>query len=203
MHHGKPFDDTDVDRLYEVFTPMNAASVRDHADFIPGALDTIRAVRARGLKVGSTTGYNRAIMEVVLPIAAAAGYSPDNLVCAGDLPQGRPSPLMMYRSFADLGVWPAHTVVKVDDTAPGIEEGLSAGTWTVGLAVSGNAMGLTLAEWSALDEGAQAERRADATRQLSEAGAHYVIDTVASLMPVLDDIEQALRDGARPMQSAA
>jgi phosphonoacetaldehyde hydrolase len=142
--YGKPFVDADVDALYEVFTPMNAAVVADFADFIPGAIDVVNSLRARGLKIGSTTGYNRPIMDIVTPIAAAGGYVPDNLVCAGDLASGRPSPLMMYRCFADLGVWPPSTVVKVDDTGVGIEEGLNAGTWTVGLSVSGNAMDLSL-----------------------------------------------------------
>ncbi len=196
--HGRAFSDADVDRLYEVFTPMNAASARDHADFIPGALDAVAALRARGLKIGSTTGYNRPIMEVVVPIAAAGGYEPDNLVCAGDLAAGRPSPLMMYRCFADLGVWPPHTVVKVDDTGVGLQEGLNAGTWAVGLAVSGNANGLTLAEWQALDPGAQQARREQATAALKEAGAHYVIDSVAELGPVIADIERRVRAGERP-----
>lgn len=196
--HGRPFVDADVDRLYDVFTPMNAASVRDHMDFIPGALETVNAVRARGLKIGSTTGYNRPIMEVVTPIAATAGYTPDNLVCAGDLAAGRPSPLMMYRSFADLGVWPPYTVVKVDDTAVGVAEGMNAGTWTVGVAISGNALGLTLAEWKALDAGEQAARRAKATALLREANADYVIDSVADLLPVLDQIEARLARGERP-----
>ncbi len=198
--HGHALGDADVDRLYEVFTPMNAASARDHADFIPGALDAVAAARARGLRIGSTTGYNRPIMEVVAAIAAKGGYVPDNLVCAGDLAAGRPSPLMMYRTFADLGVWPPHTVVKVDDTGVGLEEGLNAGTWAVGLAVSGNVMGLTLAEWQALDPGEQQARREQATAQLKAAGAHYVIDSVAGLMPVLDDIERRLAAGERPAQ---
>ena len=195
---GHAFGDADVDRLYDVFTPMNAASVRDHAGFIPGALEAVGAARERGLKIGSTTGYNRPIMEVVVPIAAAGGYVPDNLVCAGDLAEGRPSPLMMYRCFADLGVWPPHTVVKVDDTGVGLQEGLNAGTWTVGLAVSGNAVGLTLAEWQALDAARQQEHRESATAQLRAAGAHYVIDSVANLPNVLEDIERRLQRGERP-----
>ncbi len=196
--HGKPFSTADVDHLYEVFTPMNAAVVADFAAFIPGAVETVNTLRARGLKIGSTTGYNRPIMDIVLPIAEKGGYVPDNLVCAGDLVAGRPSPLMMYRTFADLGVWPPHTVVKVDDTGVGIEEGLHAGTWTVGLAISGNAVGLTLAEWQALDATAQQALRDTATAQLKAAGAHYVIDSVADLLPVLDDIAAKLKNGQRP-----
>ena len=196
--YGKPFVDADVDALYEVFTPMNAAVVADFADFIPGAIDVVNTLRAQGLKIGSTTGYNRPIMDIVTPLAAAGGYVPDNLVCAGDLAAGRPSPLMMYRCFADLGVWPPSTVVKVDDTGVGIEEGLNAGTWTVGLSVSGNAVGLSLAEWTALDAAQQAVLRSAATEKLQAAGAHYVIDSVADLLPVLSDIEARLRKGELP-----
>ena len=196
--HGKPFTDADVDHLYAVFTPMNAAVVADFSAFIPGALEVVRTLRARGLKIGSTTGYNRPIMDVLAPIAAAGGYLPDNLVCAGDLAAGRPSPLMVYRSFADLGVWPPYTVVKVDDTGVGLEEGLNAGTWTVGLAVSGNAIGLTLAEWQALSPTQQQVLREAATATLKAAGAHYVIDSVADLLPVLDDIAAKLVQGGRP-----
>ena len=196
--YGRPFENADVDHLYEVFTPMNAAVVADFADFIPGAVEMVDTLRARGLKIGSTTGYNRPIMDIVTPIAAAGGYVPDNLVCAGDLVAGRPSPLMMYRTFADIGVWPPSTVVKVDDTGVGIEEGLNAGTWTVGLAVSGNAVGLPLADWQALDAAAQDTLRSIATAKLKAAGAHYVIDSVADLLPVLDDIEARLAQGLKP-----
>ncbi|VWX62934.1 Phosphonoacetaldehyde hydrolase [Burkholderiales bacterium 8X] len=198
--HGRVPTDADVDRLYEVFTPLNAAVVPDFADFIPGALDTVASIRARGLKIGTTTGYNRPIMAVVSDIAARAGFVPDSLVCAGDLVAGRPTPLMMWRTFADLGIcWPS-TVVKVDDTEVGIQEGLHAGAWTVGVSVSGNAMGLPLAEWQGLSPQQQAERRAAAVAKLDGAGAHYVIDSVADLLPVLDDVQERLRRGERPVE---
>jgi phosphonoacetaldehyde hydrolase len=109
---------------------------------------------------------------------------------------------MMYRSFADLGVWPPHTVVKVDDTGVGIAEGRNAGTWTVGVAISGNALGLTQAEWRALDAGEQAARRVEATARLREADPDYVIDSVADLLPVLDQIEARLARGERPAMPA-
>lgn len=196
--HGRPSTDADVDHLYEVFTPMNAAVVPDFSDFIPGALDTVAAIRQRGLKIGSTTGYNRPIMAIVTDIAARGGFVPDNLVCAGDLVTGRPTPLMMWRTFADLGVcWPS-TVVKVDDTEVGIEEGLNAGTWTVGVSVSGNAMGLPLADWQGLQRQEQAQRREAASARLQGAGAHYVIDSIADLLPVLDQIQQRLARGESP-----
>lgn len=196
--HGQPPTDADVDRVYEVFVPLNTRVVTDYADLIPGTAETVAELRRRGLKIGSTTGYTREIMEPLLPIAREQGYAPDNLVCAGDLAAGRPTPLMMYRCFADLGVWPAAAVVKVDDTVPGIAEGLAAGSWAVGVAMSGNALGLSHAEMQALPEAERAERRAEAVLELSQGGAHYVIDSIADLPALLGLIEGRLADGERP-----
>ena len=60
---------------------------------------------------------------------------------------------MMWHAMAALGVWPAETVVKVDDTPPGIGEGVNAGTWTVGLALTGNIAGLSAEELAAMPDG--------------------------------------------------
>jgi phosphonoacetaldehyde hydrolase len=196
--HGAAPTERDIDRVYDVFVPLNASVVTDYADLIPGILDTIAVFRARGLKIGSTTGYTREIMARLLPVAAAKGLVPDNLVCAGDLAAGRPSPLMMYRCFADLGVWPGHAVVKVDDTEPGIAEGIAAGCWTVGVTLSGNAVGLSRSELDALSDVERAGWRAKATAQLQGAGAHFAIDSVAHLPAVIDEIEQRLARGERP-----
>ncbi|MDD3446704.1 MAG: phosphonoacetaldehyde hydrolase, partial [Zavarzinia sp.] len=107
-------------------------------------------------------------------------------------------PLMMYRTFADLGVQPPKTVVKVDDTEPGILEGKAAGTWTVGLTVSGNMVGLSLEEWEALGAGEQGRLRVEAAEKHRVLGADYVIDSVADLMPVLEAIEARLASGEDP-----
>jgi phosphonoacetaldehyde hydrolase len=196
--HGHPPGEADIDRVYEVFVPMNVAVAADFSDMIPGAVDTVRELRRRGLKIGSTTGYTRPIMAKVLPRAAAAGYEPDNLVCAGDLAEGRPSPLMIYRTMADLGVYPPSALVKVDDTAPGIEEGRAAGTWTVGVTASGNEVGLSLDAWRALTPAQQHTCTVRAGDVLRRAGAHFLIDTVADLPPVIDEIERRMAAGERP-----
>ncbi len=179
--HGHRPGDGDVDLVFEVFVPMNEAVVADYADLVPGAGAAVEELRAMGLKIGSTTGYTRSIMQHVLPLAARQGYAPDNLVCADDLPEGRPGPLMMYQCFIDLVVHPPGTVIKVDDTAPGIAEGVAAGCPTVGVALSGNIVGLTVDALAALDGEDVAAHRERATAVLREAGADHVIDTVADL----------------------
>ena len=81
---------------------------------------------------------------------------------------------------------------------PGVEEGLNAGMWTVGLAVSGNEVGLPLEEWQALPEREKAARRDRAHTRMHQCGAHYVVDTIADLMPCIDDIQQRIRRGEAP-----
>ncbi|QCI63790.1 phosphonoacetaldehyde hydrolase [Phreatobacter stygius] len=196
--HGQTPTKADIDRVYEIFVPLNIKAVADFAELVPGAAKIVEALRARGLKIGSTTGYTREVMAPILPLAAAQGYAPDNLVCADDLAEGRPSPLMMYRCFADLGVYPPGAVVKVDDTVPGIEEGLAAGTWTVGIAASGNETGLSLAEWTVLTPKERERVLTPAREKLEAAGAHVVIDTVANLMPVIESIDRLMAEGEVP-----
>lgn len=195
---GVAFSDADVDRLYEVFTPMNIAAIPRHAQLISGVSDLVSELRSLGIKIGSTTGYNRDIMAVLAPLAAEQGFVPDNLVCAGDLPENRPSPLGMYRCFLDLGAWPAHRVVKVDDTVPGLMEGRHAGCWTVGVLASGNEVGLTEAQWGGLDASARNGLREKARARLEEAHPDFWVDTVAELPGILSTIDARLANNERP-----
>jgi phosphonoacetaldehyde hydrolase len=187
--YGHAPTDTDVDKVYEVFVPMNEEVVADYADLVPGAIDVVKYLREKGIRIGSTTGYTRSIMERVLPIAAKNGYEPDNLICADDLPEGRPGPLGMYQCFVDLVAYPPAAVIKVDDTEPGIAEGVAAGCLTVGLALSGNFAGKTPEELAALSAEEVDALRAHATQKLKEAGADYVIDTVADLPTLMERLE--------------
>jgi phosphonoacetaldehyde hydrolase len=195
---GHAFTDADVDRLHALFLPMTLEAVAERSRLITGAAEVAAGLRERGLKIGSTTGYDRPTMEVLLPLAAQQGYAPDCLVTAGDLPQGRPTPMMMYRCFLDLEVWPAYAVVKVDDTVPGIAEGVAAGCWTVGVAATGSPFGLSEEDAAALAPDAFARRRDAAAQSLRAEGAHYVVDSIRDLPPLLDDIERRLAAGERP-----
>lgn len=186
---GSPADDAATDAIYKVFVPMNEEVVAKFATLVPGGKEAIDALRAMGLKIGSTTGYTRSIMERVLPVAAAQGYAPDNLVCADDLPEGRPGPLQMYQTFIDLRVYPASAVIKVDDTEPGIAEGVAAGCLTVGVAMSGNIVGLTPEALAATPPAEVARLRDVATRRLKAAGADHVIDSIADLPALVQRLQ--------------
>lgn len=201
--HGRPPSGADIDRLHEAVEPLMITAAAEYAELIPGAAETAAALRARGVKIGSGTGYTRAMMAAILPRAHEQGYSPDVVVCAGETPEGRPSPLPMWKALVELGAWPAHACVKVDDAAVGVAEGKAAGSWSVGLAASGNGVGLSLSEFEGLTPEERRRRVAAAQEALYAAGADFVIDTVAQLPGVIAEIEARLARGERPSPETA
>jgi phosphonoacetaldehyde hydrolase len=196
--HGAPPSQSDLDRVYTALVPLMAEAAATQTDLIPGAAATADWLASRGIRFASSTGYTRAMMQPILARAAAQGYAPAFVVCAGETAEGRPSPLPMYKAMLELGVWPAWHCVKVDDAVVGVEEGRNAGAWTIGIAASGNGVGLGLAEWQALDEASQRAKSAASGRELRDAGADYVIATIADLKDVLVEIERRIGSGERP-----
>jgi phosphonoacetaldehyde hydrolase len=181
----------DCDALMQELGPLMREQAALAATLIDGARATVEALRAAGLRVASSTGYTRDMMQPVLAAAAAQGYVPEHLVCSGETPQGRPSPLMIYKTCAELGVWPLSRVVKVDDAEAGVAEGRAAGCFTVGVAASGNGVGLSAAALESLPAAERAARIARAGKALYAAGADRVVDSVADLLTALEHTEGA------------
>ena len=196
--HGKPPTEEDVDKMFEKFVPAQLEVLADYADLIPGCLEALDEFRARGLKIGSTTGYMEEMVELLLKEAAKRGYTPDSTVCASQVPAGRPAPWMCLQNAMSLGIYPMEAIVKVGDTLPDIHEGLNAGMWTVGLAMTGNEFGLNEAEIEALEPEVHELKRIRAYTRLAQAGAHYVVDGIEDVPPLLDDINARMARGERP-----
>jgi phosphonoacetaldehyde hydrolase len=195
---GRPVTEEDIDHMFADFQPLQLQVLADYADLIPGTLETLTALRKRGIIIGSTTGYFTEAMELLKEEAARRGYVPDSSVCATQVPAGRPQPWMVMQNMFNTGVYPPEAVVKVGDTKPDIGEGLNASVWTIGLAKTGNEVGLNLEEINALDETTLARKLEIARLGLAQSGAHYVVDSIADIMPMIDDINARLARGERP-----
>ncbi|HJZ49206.1 MAG TPA: phosphonoacetaldehyde hydrolase [Roseiflexaceae bacterium] len=196
--HARAWAEDDVEAMYRDSLPLQAQCVADYAELIPGTLETLAACRARGIQIGSSTGYSRQIVDALLPAAARHGYVPDSVVCPSDVPAGRPAPWMAFQNASNLRVYPMAALVKIGDTIPDIEEGLNAGMWTIGLTKSGNELGLSEAEIVELAPAELAARLAPIERRMRQAGAHYVVETIADIPPLLDAIAARLRLGEQP-----
>jgi len=113
---------------------------------------------------------------------------------------------MSTRVAETLDAYPLYGCVKVDDTLPGIEEGLNAGMWAVGVSRSGNEFGLDAAEEAALLASSPREHQARLERareRLSGVGAHFVIDSVAELPPIIEKIGNLIKAGKTPFDKLA
>ncbi len=126
---------------------------------VTGASETFRFLRDRAVAVVASTGFP---MEVAEAIVGHMGWLRDGLidgwVCSEQLGASRPDPAMILEAMRRHGVTDSGEVLKVDDTAKGIEEGLNAGVHTV-----------------AVLTGTQSIQRLDS------AGPHGILPSVAEL----------------------
>lgn len=184
--YGSPAGDVEVDAMYDEFLPLQKETLANSSDVIPGIPEAVEECRRQGIKIGSTTGYTRELMDVVAPIAARNGYAPDAIVCSDDVSAGRPAPWMNFRTAELLGIYPMNAVLIVDDTAVGITAGLNAGATTVAITQTGNSLGLSLDEVNDLSPADLTERLAAGEEQFREAGAHHLLRSVADLPDLLN-----------------
>jgi len=191
--------EADIDAIYAHFMPMQIAKVGQYSQPIAGAAQVLAWLRGQGLKIGSCSGYPRQVLDVLLPMAAEEGLRPDHVVAGDELEAGgRPGPYMALANVLALQIDDVACCIKVDDTVPGIEEGIRAGMWSVGLSLSGNEVGLTRAELDASPPEEIESLKTHAETRLHAAGAHYVIDSVADLPQIVAHVRARLARGERP-----
>ncbi len=182
--HGRPPTTADLRAMYDEFLPLQKETLARGSQVIPGVAVAIERLRARGIAIGSTTGYTRELMEVVAPLAAQGGYAPDVIVCSDDVPAGRPAPWMNFLAAQQLGVYPMSSILVVDDTAVGIEAGLNAGALTVAVTQTGNALGLSAPDELPVD--VLESRLTTIDADFRSRGAHFTLRSAAELPELVD-----------------
>jgi phosphonoacetaldehyde hydrolase len=197
VHAAHP-GESDVDLLYGKFEPQMMALLAGYATVISGAVETTDALRLRGVKIAGTTGYTRPMLEQLQHLAAEQGYRTDTSLTPEDVGAGRPYPWMCFKLAIDLRIYPLHACVKIGDTESDMQEGRNAGMWTIGLTRSGNSVGLTELEWGQIEGSERSRLIAQADEELRLAGAHYTAESIAHVLPMLDEIERRIAEGELP-----
>src|SRR5699024_12654364 len=88
---------------------------------------TINKLKENGIKIGSTTGYTRGMMEVVTEEAKKKGYAGDCLATAEDVGgYGRPYPYMILENIKQLGIPSIYEGSRVVDSVSAIKEAKNA-----------------------------------------------------------------------------
>ena len=154
------------ERAEEIFAYFNGVLLENagRVGEIRGTVDVFRFLRDRGIRVALNTGFPQQIAEGIL---GHLGWEREGLIdswtCSEAVGKSRPDPAMIHALMARLGVENPGKVMKVDDTAKGIEEGLNAGVVTLGV--------LT---------GTQTRER------LLQVGPHGIMDSVRDLPEYLE-----------------
>lgn len=174
-------DEALVDVIYADFSKRLPALLPAHAEPIPGAVETLRWLRVHGIRIGSTTGYTRAMMDALESTARASGIDPEFVSCADEVPQSRPAPWACFRIAEQCGVYPMSRCIKVGDTPADMAEGRNAGMICIGLSECGNEVGLSMEALAALSATTRAQLIEAAEKRLREAGADAVLRSVAEL----------------------
>jgi len=190
--HGQVPGESVVELVYEKFEPALFEVLVEHARPIPGVVETIVCLRKEGILIGSTTGYTRAMMDVLMPVSEALGYKPDCVICPDDVGEiGRPYPYMIWECLKRLGVMDIREVVKIGDTTADILEGRNAGCLSLGVIYGSNMLGLSKEEYDAAKRSERNHFAEAARESYNEAGADHIIERFADLPEFLESLSNA------------
>jgi len=95
---------------------------------------------------------------------------------------------MIFKNMIDLNVQDSDCVVKIGDTIEDIREGLNAKVWTIGVVIGSSELGLSETEVNEISETELNVQIAIVRHKMTEAGAHFVINTMAELPGIIEYI---------------
>lgn len=187
---NRKFTDEEIDKIYHYFERHIMTNLHEFTDLIPGILEVQEYLRQRNIKIGSTTGYTKAMMDIVSLEAHKKGYQPDCIITPDQVTQGRPQPFMLQRNLLRLGINDIGAVVKVGDTIADILEGVNAGCWSIGVIRGSSMLGLSVDEANHITDEEFAKRSQEVKNQMHAAGAHFVMEKMSDLPNVIKKIEE-------------
>tara|TARA_B000000437_G_scaffold200563_1_gene163815 strand:+ start:1003 stop:1911 length:909 start_codon:yes stop_codon:yes gene_type:complete len=196
--YNRPFDKNDITNIYKDFIPLQLDCLAKYSNLIPGTENSLNKLKKdHDLSIGVTTGFNQEMCDIIVENTKKQGFIPDAYVGGDSVDNSmgfRPSPFMIYENMKLLGAWPPKSVIKVDDTVSGIEEGINAGCWTVGVYKYGNYVNLSSVEEANNINKTILKHKEEASKnKLLESGADFVIPDISYLDEVVKIVNSRLK----------
>jgi phosphonatase-like hydrolase len=127
LESGRTPTDALVTGMYQDFRRrLDEAYVIKPPEPLPGVPSALAALRAAGIKVALSTGFDRAVTTTIVDILGWQDKL-DAVVCTEDVPQGRPAPYMIFRAMEATGVLDVAQVLTAGDTTRDLASGTNAG----------------------------------------------------------------------------
>ena len=196
--YNREISEDDVVEIYSNFEPKLLNILPNYAEPIEGALDLVQFIKDNGLKIGSTSGYTKEMMDIVKIAAKKKGYEPDYIVAADELKEARPYPYMIYKNAIELEMYPICNVVKIGDTPSDVLEGKNAGAWTIAILNGGSQVGMSFEESESLPLEIKKEKINKAKDVFKSLNADYIVDSLKDVKEVLKEIDKRIENGEYP-----
>ncbi|NKF08560.1 phosphonoacetaldehyde hydrolase [Clostridium gasigenes] len=197
--YGKNYSEEDVEALYARFEPKLLEVLENYTEPIDGVIDVVEDLRAKGIKIGSTTGYTDKMIKIVSKGAKKRGYEPDCIVTPDSTnAKGRPHPHMINKNMQVLNLQEAYKIIKVGDTNSDIKEGLNAGVWSVGVVVGSSNMGLSKEGFDHISDNKKEKLITKIETGFMEVGADFTIRTIKELPKLIEKISELVGKGIMP-----
>jgi phosphonoacetaldehyde hydrolase len=196
--YGSEPNEQTVQEFYGLFEKFLFDELSKHIDILPGVLETVEKLRANGILIGSTSGYTQQMMDILMPLIEQQGYKPDYCVPSSAVPQGRPYPWMIFQNAVKFGKFDFSRFVKVGDTLVDIGEGVNSNCWSVGVLEGSSLLGLSKDEYDNISPTELSRLKKIASQEYMDAGADFVINTMADLPDIIEKINKKLLSGELP-----
>jgi len=115
-----------ADEVYASFVRHLEREFGTGVKALPGAEDAFSYLRAHGVNIALSTGFDRDIASLLLD-ALGWKQAADFFVCGDDVPRGRPAPYLIFRAMEATGVDSVHAVGALGDTVLDLQAGFNAG----------------------------------------------------------------------------
>lgn len=182
------YTEEDLLDVYNKFEEILFVSLKDFATINPYIVEEVNNLRINGIKIGSTTGYTRKMLDEIIPVAKANGYCPDFTITSDEVEKGRPYKDMIVKNAEYFHINDMSLFVKVGDTIVDIQEAKSAGCHSVAVILGSSELGLTYEEVQNMEVGELLERINIVREKFLDAGADYVIDDMRGLISAINKI---------------
>jgi phosphonoacetaldehyde hydrolase len=174
-----------TDCILREFNRVQTKSL-ETCDLIENSVFIVNRLQKMGIKVGITTGFNYEHTMIVNNIFEEHNIFLDSIVSSDCVDNSRPHPDMIYKNMRNLDITNPKEIIKIDDTNVGIQEGLNARCFTIGVprwSINMNMYGENEGEE---DFNTIMEKLKHSKKQLQNC--HYLIDDLKSIPTIVLNI---------------
>lgn len=187
--HNRMWTEEDVAAIYETFKEELSQVLATETEMMEGVEALFTSLKSQGIKVGSTTGYTKEMLQLVTDQIENQSLLPDYIVTASDVEKSRPSPDMIEKNMHMMGLKNRSQIINVGDTEVDIIAGKNAGAYSVGVIIGSSELGLSKEEFQALDDEERQKVITKTANAFKNAGADAVVKQLGDLENVIKELE--------------